>query len=152
MPEEVETSEEKEVVQKAEVAGAEEADQETEMLVEEVVEDINSAQEEETQLTPEVENAITVVRDGYLTDRAEILTVGDILETYSEEPGYWDGFTDEDGDIFVYYGGMRDNEYFALEFQVYEDDTFLLTGAAKGEDVIEEYADFFQEILNVVGI
>ncbi len=47
---------------------------------------------------------------------------------------------------------MKNGESFAVEFTVYENDTFKVTGAAKNGEPLERYSDFFQEILNDTGI
>ena len=47
--------------------------------------------------------------------------------------------------------GLKDGELFVLEFEVYANDTFKLTGAARNNAVIERYSDFFQGILDSLG-
>ena len=66
--------------------------------------------------------------------------------------GNWDGYVDESGQIFVYYQGIKNGEGFAFEFQIFTNDSFKLTGAAKNGEQIETYSDFFQQILNEVGV
>ncbi len=100
----------------------------------------------------QVEEGITVARDGVLNGRSQEMTVGDILDAYSDKAGSWDGYVDENGNLYVYYRGSREGEGFSAEFQVFPDNTFTLTGAARNGEILERYADFFQEILDEVGI
>lgn len=108
--------------------------------------------EEEPLMDSRIEHGIMVARDGYLTGRSQTLTVGNILDSYSDVIGNWDGYVDESGQIFVYYQGIKNGEGFAFEFQIFTNDSFKLTGAAKNGEQIETYSDFFQQILNEVGV
>ena len=49
-----------------------------------------------------------------------------------------------------YYGQMGDSS-FVLEFEVYENNTFKLTGAMQDNQAVERYSDFFQSILDSLG-
>ncbi len=96
---------------------------------------------------------IAIVRDGKLNNAAQGYTVGEILDRYSETEGSW--YTYEDSAAaqkYVYYEGERDGAPFALEFEVYADDTFRLTGASQNNTALERYADFFQGILDTLGL
>lgn len=108
--------------------------------------------EEVSAVDSRVEYGIMVARDGYLNGRTQTLTVGNILDSYSDVVGNWDGYVDESGQIYVYYQGMKNGEGFAFEFQIFSNDSFKLTGAAKNGEQIETYSDFFQQILNEVGV
>jgi len=99
-----------------------------------------------------VEHGIVVARDGVLNGHDQSYTVGDILDSYSDTTGNWDGYTDTNGNVYIYYQGSKAGQSFAIEFQIFYDDTFKVTGAAKGGEQIEAYSDFFQQILNEVGI
>ncbi len=103
-------------------------------------------------MDPDVEHAVLVARDGTLNGKNQSFTVGNILEMYSDSEGLWTGYKDEKNQIFIYYQGMKNGESFAVEFTVYENDTFKVTGAAKNGEPLERYSDFFQEILNDTGI
>lgn len=138
----------------AEIAAEEErASKETAASTEEIApikEEIPA--QEEPAIDLRVEHGIIVARDGYLNGRSQTLTVGNILDSYSDVIGNWDGYVDESGQIFVYYQGMKNGEGFAFEFQIFTNDSFKLTGAAKNGKQLETYSDFFQQILNEVGV
>lgn len=106
----------------------------------------------ENEIDPMVEHGIVVARDGVLNGHDQSLSVGNILDTYSDRTGNWDGYIDENGNVYIYYQGSKDGESFVIEFQVFSDDTFKVTGAAKDGERLETYSDFFQQILNEVGI
>ncbi len=104
------------------------------------------------EMDPKVEHGIVVARDGVLNGYNQSVTVGNILDTYSDSPGNWDGYIDENGNVYIYYQGNKNGKSFAVEFQVFSDDTFKVTGAAEGGEQLETYSDFFQEILSEVGV
>ena len=104
------------------------------------------------QVDPRVERGIMVARDGYLNGRSESMTVGNILDAYSDTAGKWLGYVDENNSVLIYYQGSRNGENFAIQFEVFSDDTFRITGAARNGEQIETYSDFFQQILNDVGV
>ena len=52
---------------------------------------------------------------------------------------------------YVYYEGYKGDSSFVLEFEVYENNTFKLTGAMQNDQSVERYADFFQSILDTLG-
>ena len=107
---------------------------------------------EETARDSRVEYGIIVARDGMLDGYGENLTVGTILDTYSDTLGSWDGYVDENEQVFIYYLGSKNGESFAIEFQIFSNDTFKVTGAARNGEPISTYSDFFQQILNEVGV
>lgn len=115
---------------------------------------VQPAVEEEAAVAidPRIEHGIIVARDGCLNGRAQTLTVGNILDSYSDVLGTWDGYVDDSGQIFVYYQGIKNGVGFAFEFQIFENDSFKLTGAAQNGEQIETYSDFFQQILDEVGV
>lgn len=100
----------------------------------------------------QTDSAVVIVRDGNLNNVAEGYTVGQILDLYSDTVGTWYTY-DEQGvsQTYVYYEGQKYRKSFVLEFEVYANDTFKLTGAAQDNVVLEKYSDFFQEILNSLG-
>ena len=109
-------------------------------------------QEAVVTIDPRVERGSMVARDGYLNGRKETLTVGEILDAFSESPGTWDGYVDENNQVYIYYQGMRDGSSFAIEFSVYSDDTFKVTGAAQNGEILNHYSEYFQHILEETGV
>lgn len=120
---------------------------------ESAIEKVEAKEQEmkETQTDARVEHGILVAREGILDGYGEALTVGNILDLYSEIPGSWDGFVDENGQVYIYYLGSKNGKSFAIEFQVFSNDTFKVTGAAQDGEPITTYSDFFQQILSEVG-
>ncbi len=96
--------------------------------------------------------AVTVVRDGVLNGRSQDMTVGDILDSYADAAGIWNEYTSQDRQTYVNYQGTKGGDSFTIEFQVYADDTFKVTGATQNDRKIDTYSDFFQEILDEVGV
>ena len=106
-----------------------------------------------TETASESDNSVIKVKNGKLNNIASGYTVGEILDAYSETEGMWYTYTDEDTwQTYVYYEGWKNGSSFMLEFEVYENDTFKLTGAMQGDTVLERYADFFQSILDDLGL
>lgn len=129
----------------------------TEMVAESEQEILQNPEVEERVSTesmkePAVEHGIVVARDGVLNGHDQSYTVGNILDIYSDRVGNWDGYIDANGNVFIYYQGNKNGQSFAIEFQVFYDDTFKVTGAAKNGEQLDAYSDFFQQILNEIGI
>lgn len=105
-----------------------------------------------TESVSESDSSVIKVKNGKLNNIAGY-TVGEILDAYSETEGMWYTYTDDDtGQTYVYYEGWKNGSSFLLEFEVYANDTFKLTGAMQGDVVLERYADFFQSILDDLGL
>ena len=100
----------------------------------------------------ELDHSIVVARDGNLNGVDSSITVGNILDMFSDTVGVWTSLEDESGQIYVYYQGTRDGDTFAIEFTVFSNDTFKITGAALNGEKIEEHSSFFQSILDEVGV
>lgn len=98
----------------------------------------------------QTDSAVVKVRNGRLNNIASDHTVGEILDMYSDTEGIW--YTYEEEGTFVYYEGQKNGEPFVLEFEVYANDVFKLTGAALNNVVLERYSDFFQGILDSLGL
>lgn len=95
---------------------------------------------------------IMVVRDGVISGK-ESYTTGQILDYYADYAGEWSGYIDPDTDeLFIYYQGYRNAESFAVEFTVYSNDTFKVSAAGKNGVRIDNYSEFFQEILSNAGL
>lgn len=106
-----------------------------------------------TESASESDSAVIKVKNGKLNNIASGYTVGEILDAYSETEGMWYTYTEEDtSQTYVYYEGRKNGSSFLLEFEVYANDTFKLTGAMQGDTVLERYADFFQGILDDLGL
>lgn len=98
------------------------------------------------------DDSVVKVKDGKLNNIASGYTVGEILDLYSDIQGQW--YTYEDAAVskqYVYYEGYKGNSSFVLEFEVYANDTFKLTGAMQNDQPVERYSDFFQSILDSLG-
>ncbi len=99
---------------------------------------------------PETDSAVVKVKNGRLNNIVSDHTVGEILDMYSDREGTWYTYEEAEG-TFVYYEGLKNGEPFVLEFEVYANDVFKLTGAALNNTVLERYSDFFQGILDSLG-
>lgn len=98
------------------------------------------------------DDSVIKVKDGKLNNIAPGYTVGEILDLYSDTPGQW--YTYEDAGAskqYVYYEGQKGDSSFVLEFEVYANDTFKLTGAMQDDQSVDRYSDFFQSILDSLG-
>lgn len=96
--------------------------------------------------------SVVRVKNGKLNNIASGYTVGEILDLYSDQEGQW--YTYEDAASskrYVYYEGSKGDSSFVLEFEVYENNTFKLTGAMQNDQSVEQYSDFFQSILDSLG-
>lgn len=105
---------------------------------------------DESATNADVARGIEVASQGVLNGYAQDMTVGDILNQYSDKPGKWVGYQDDAGQVHVFYQGYKDGKSFAVEFETYSNDTFRLTGASKDGKQIDTYSDFFQSILDEV--
>jgi hypothetical protein len=123
-----------------------EPDEEETMLSEE------STPVQATIADQEMEHALVVVRQGCLNGKSEEYTVEDILNQYCDKIGSWSARRDETGDIYVVFSGSKAGEKFTLDFQLLPGDTFKLTGATKNGQEYERYSEFFQSILDEVGV
>ncbi len=100
----------------------------------------------------DTDSSVVRVKNGKLNNIASGYTVGEILDLYSDQEGQW--YTYEDAASskrYVYYEGYKGDSSFVLEFEVYENNTFKLTGAMQNDQSVERYADFFQSILDTLG-
>lgn len=105
-----------------------------------------------TEAVSDADNAVTIVKDGRLNNIASGYTVGEILDLYSDTEGQWSTYRDAaSSGTYVYYEGQKGGSSFVLEFEVYESNTFKLTGAMQNGQTVERYSDFFQEILDSLG-
>ena len=105
-----------------------------------------------TESVSDTDDSVIKVKDGRLNNIASSYTVGEILDLYSDVEGQW--YTYEDAATsqkYVYYEGQKGGSSFVLEFEVYENNTFKLTGAMQNDQAVERYSDFFQEILDSLG-
>lgn len=108
--------------------------------------------EQESGADTQQQYAVVVVRDGYLTGRSEAYTVGNILDMYSDTTGNWYGGNVSTDTTKVYYQGTKNGDIFTVEFEVYTDNTFKLTGVDVNNESVENYSSYFQQILNDVGV
>lgn len=113
--------------------------------------DEEAAVHEEEEIDEQLQYSMTVVKDGRLKNTAQNMTVGELLDVYSDTSGNFYAYREEDGRIIVFYEGIKDGISFGVAFEVYQDDTFKLVGATENNEMIEEYAAFFQGILDKIG-
>ena len=99
-----------------------------------------------------LQHAIVVARDGFLNGVSESYTLGMILDSYGEVAGNWYSSVNANGNFDVYYQGTKNGEAFTILFEVYAGDTFKLIGAAVNNEPVENYASYFQQILNEIGL
>lgn len=105
-----------------------------------------------TESASDTDDSVIKVKDGRLNNIASDYTVGEILDLYSDGEGKW--YTYENAATaqkYVYYESQKGGSTFVLEFEVYENNTFKLTGAMQNDEAIERYSDFFQGILDSLG-
>lgn len=105
-----------------------------------------------TESASDTDDSVIKVKDGRLNNIASGYTVGEILDLYSDGEGKW--YTYENAATaqkYVYYEGQKAGSTFVLEFEVYENNTFKLTGAMQNDEAVERYSDFFQGILDNLG-
>lgn len=106
----------------------------------------------EAQSASLTDDSVIKVKEGRLNNAADY-TVGEILDMYSDTEGNWYTFEDSlSGQTYVYYEGQKNGMSFSLEFEVYANDTFKLTGALQEDVVVERYSEFFQNILDYLGL
>lgn len=115
-------------------------------------ENIEAIRNDVTVVESELDHSIVVARDGNLNGVDASITVGDILDMFSDTTGVWTSLEDESGQIYVYYQGTKDGDTFAIEFTVFSNDTFKITGAALNGEKVEGHSSFFQSILDAVGV
>ncbi len=99
-----------------------------------------------------LQHAIVVARDGFLNGVSESYTLGMILDSYGEVAGNWYSSVNANGNFDVYYQGTKNGEAFTILFEVYAGDTFKLIGVAVNNEPVENYASYFQQILNEIGL
>lgn len=99
-----------------------------------------------------LDDSVIKVKNGQLNNIASGYTVGEILDLYSDTEGQWYIYEDmTTSKQYVYYEGTKEDSSFVLEFEVYENNTFKLTGAMQNDQSVERYSDFFQSILDSLG-
>lgn len=99
-----------------------------------------------------LDDSVIKVKNGQLNNIASGYTVGEILDLYSDTEGQWYIYGDTaTSKQYVYYEGRKGDSSFVLEFEVYENNTFKLTGAMQDDQSVERYSDFFQSILDSLG-
>lgn len=114
--------------------------------------DSSEIQTDETEESNRIDHGITVASQGVLNgDYGDNKTVEQILNSYSDIQGSWSGYEAEDSDIiYAYYRGEKNGTLFVIEFEVYTDDTFRISGAAENGNKIDNYSEYFANILNSV--
>jgi len=114
--------------------------------------DIEAIRNNVVAVESELDHSIVVARDGILNGINGEITVGTILNMFSDSEGAWTSLEDESGQIYVYYVGTKNGDSFSIEFSVYSNDTFKITGAALNGEKIQDHSGFFQSILDEVGV
>lgn len=107
---------------------------------------------ETTRVSASNSYELTIVRDGILDGYSEDYTVGEILDMFSDRDGEWNLAQDSEGNHYVVYTGRKQGEEFTIEFQTYTNDTFKLVGATQDGKRVKKYSEFFQKILDSVGL
>lgn len=114
--------------------------------------DIEAIRNNVVAVESELDHSIVVARDGILNGINGEITVGTILNTFADSEGTWTSLEDESGQIYVYYVGTKNGDSFSIEFSVYSNDTFKITGAALNGEKVQDHSGFFQSILDDVGV
>lgn len=103
-------------------------------------------------LTEEQEQMIVIARDGKINGLNTEMTVGEILDGYSDSKGLWSVNVDENNTSYVYYQGTKMGSEFVIEFLVHSNNSFKISGALQNGVQIADYSAFFQDILYSMGI
>ena len=101
----------------------------------------------------EIDMAIEAVQKGVL-DSGNV-PVGDLLDAYSDTPGSWEGYRDNNGDMYVKYSGYKDGRSFAFIFEITSNRTsnnqvyigFRVAGALLDGTRVDDYNSFFREVI-----
>ena len=112
---------------------------------------LETEQNEENVDTQLINHTIMVARDGKLKN-INNMTVGEILNKYTNENGNWSSFIDANNKMYAFYSGEKNNDKFVVKFQVFGDDTFKLVGIDVNDNEVEKYSAYFQNILDEVGV
>lgn len=73
------------------------------------------------------------------------ITVNEAFSVYGS--GEWHALVNQQDDICVFYTGERDGVTFRINFEIYEDGTFVLVSASRGGEEIEDFAGFVMGIV-----
>lgn len=150
-----------ETVPKSETSTEESSTEET--STEETSTEESSAEETSTELTPpstpstepadpKLQHAATVVRDGWLHNFSEDITVKEILDSYSDTEGTWGGSLGGSGIYYIYYQGTKGSDSFSVRFAVYSNDQFEVTGVSLNQEWVQDFNGYFKQILDASGI
>lgn len=74
------------------------------------------------------------------------LTVNEALTSYGA--GEWHALFNKQEDLCVFYTGERDGVRFRVNFELYDDGSFILVSASRGGVEIEDYAGFVTSIVS----
>ncbi len=105
-----------------------------------------------SDMSNDIKDGIMVVSEGILDGYPDNVTLNDILCTYTDAPGEWGGYEGSGGSVSVCYRGFRNGKKYVIEFESYQDDTFILTGVTIDGIRQEAYSNCFQDILDEVGL
>lgn len=95
--------------------------------------------------------SISVVKQGVLYDYSHTKALGEILEMYYED-GVWQEQKDEYGNTYVNFIGLRDEDIYAFHFQVYEDDTFIISNIARNGENIADMNGYLEQIFGELNL
>lgn len=93
---------------------------------------------------------VTVAKDGKVLNH-DAMTLGEILNTYSDTYGTWTSFVDGGNQPYTYYEGERGGVSFVLEFRI-DGNSFTLTNGTHNGVAVSSVSAFFKEILDTVGV
>lgn len=104
--------------------------------------DFSSVSENRAEMTARAKQAMA----GVAHFTGSNLTVNEVLSSYGS--GQWHAILNKQDDLCVFYTGERDGVSFRINFELYDDGTFVLVSASRNGEMIEDYEGFVKGIVN----
>ncbi len=107
-----------------------------------------------TSSDSEIDMAIEAVQNGVLD--SSNTPVKSILEAYSDSAGIWEGYRDENDQLYVKYSGTKDGDDFAIIFEITSNKSntsqvyisFRVAGALLNNELLDNYNTYFKQIMD----
>lgn len=93
---------------------------------------------------------VTIAKDGKIINH-DSMSLGEVLDYYSDTSGNWSSYVDESGQPYSYYEGVHSGAVFVLEFRV-DGNSFTLTNAWENDMVVDSVSKYFKNILDYAGV
>ncbi|MCR4595940.1 MAG: serine/threonine protein kinase [Lachnospiraceae bacterium] len=102
----------------------------------------------------EISEAIEAVQNGTLDSGNT--PIRNIMESYSDTPGSWDGYRKNDGTVYVQYNGSKDGHTFAVIYKITTNRSdsnqlyieWTVAGALYDNAQVDDYKAFFRKIMD----